>query len=99
MANRLKNIPIKTSPLGKRYRANTLYPNIPLDEEDIYIITNSSDRYDILAQQFYNDHKLWWIIATANKGFKGTLNVPIGIQLRIPANKDQIVNKFEELNT
>jgi hypothetical protein len=41
---------------------------------------------------------LWWIIARANGIGKGDLSVPVGSQIRIPANTLEIVNQFNELN-
>ena len=42
------------------------YPNIPLQFSDNYVITTIGDRFDLLAQQYYNDSSLWWIISIAN---------------------------------
>lgn len=98
MPNRLRNIPIKKTNNGIKYRINTIYPEIPPTEDDIYIITSGGDRYDILALQFYNDSNLWWIIASANNQFQASLNIKPGIQLRIPANKDEVINQFERSN-
>ena len=49
-----------------RYFKNFKYPNIPLSEDDIYVITTIEDRLDSLAYQFYSDVRLWWVIANAN---------------------------------
>jgi hypothetical protein len=53
-------------------------------DTDIYIISNSTDRLDLLANTYYQDPTMWWIIAKVNNIGKGTLNVAPGIQLRIP---------------
>ena len=50
-----------------RYR-DVKYPLIPRAENDIYVFTGDGDRYDILAQQYYNDSSLYWIISSANYG-------------------------------
>jgi hypothetical protein len=39
---------------------------------------------DTLAQQFYQDTTLWWVIANANNIGKGSFDVPAGMQIRIP---------------
>ena len=98
MPNRYKNIKVLKSPSGKQYRSTTIYPAIPLNENDTYIITTYGDRYDILAHEFYSNSNLWWIIAGADNYYKGSLNITPGIQLRIPANKDRALENFENVN-
>jgi hypothetical protein len=98
MPNRYKNIDIRVSDSGKRYKSNMIYPDIPLSENDTYIITTGSDRYDSLAQQFYGDSSLWWIIASANNYKKDGLIPTPGVQLRIPANGQDIRADFYEFN-
>lgn len=98
MPNRYRNIKILKSPNGKQYRGTTVYPTIPLDENDTYIVTSYGDRYDILAQEFYSNSNLWWIIASADNYYKGSLNITPGVQLRIPADKDRALENFENVN-
>ena len=69
-----------------------------MHEEDIYVITTGTDRYDTLALQFYGDSSLWWIIASANVSKKDGLAVEQGIQLRIPADSSTALEVFEEVN-
>lgn len=61
----------------------TILPNI-VGPNDTYIETITPERLDALANQFYNDASLWWVIAAANGVGKGTVRVPIGTILRIP---------------
>lgn len=98
MANRYSTITEFKTSEGKRYIANAVYPDIPETENDIYIITTGTDRYDTLARQFYNDSSLWWIIASANNSKKDGLIVEQGIQLRIPADGPGLKAKFENFN-
>jgi hypothetical protein len=98
MANRYENIKQITTMDGITYRSNTIYPEAPLSENDFYVITSAGDRYDTLAQQFYNDYSLWWIIAAANNSQQASLNVEPGVQIRIPANPSQIVSQFNQVN-
>tara|TARA_R110002124_G_scaffold44153_2_gene135045 strand:- start:433 stop:738 length:306 start_codon:yes stop_codon:yes gene_type:complete len=98
MPNRYKNITEIKSPNGKQYRSTTIYPEVPLNENDTYVISSYGDRYDVLAQEFYSNSNLWWIIASANNFYKGSLNITPGIQLRIPYNKDQALENFENVN-
>ena len=37
---------------GKRYYMNTILPDIPLSQDDIYIITQDGDRLDNLVLNF-----------------------------------------------
>lgn len=95
---RYENIKILTSTEGKRYRTNTVYPDTPISEDDYYVITTAGDRYDTLAQQFYNDYTLWWIIAAANNSQRASLMVEAGIQLRIPIDIDTIISNYNKAN-
>ena len=96
--NRYKTLDSKFTKNGKRYKLNPIYPSIPLSGQDIYIVGGIGDRYDTLAQQFYNDSSLWWVIASANNLNKSSLAVTPGIQLRIPQNIDIILRDFEDIN-
>ena len=84
----------------KRYYKALKYPEIPLSINDIYITTTSGDRLDLIANQFYKDVDLWWIIATANPNVvrRDSFNLKGGLELRIPADKDEIIQSFSELN-
>ena len=88
----------ETRDADKRFRKldSTLYPKILPDDSDVYIITNIGDRLDLLANKYYNDVNLWWLIAQANQIGKGTLNVVPGTQLRIPIAK--IFTDLETIN-
>lgn len=88
----------KGTELKQEMRESTIYPTVDRSVNDIYIVSNVSDRLDLLADQYYNDSSKWWVIALANGLGKGTLMVPPGIQLRIPANPTQYVTGLEDLN-
>lgn len=99
MPSRYKNIKQFKDENGKPYTSNVIYPEIPASEEDFYIITNSGDRYDILAKEYYNDSSLWWIIASANpEADQGGLIPEAGIQLRIPGSVEAVVQAYNTLN-
>ena len=51
---------------GRRFKETTKYPDIPLSYNDIYVYTDEGDRFDILAQSYYKDPSLWWIISIAS---------------------------------
>ena len=98
MENRYENIKHFTTLDGITYKTNAIYPEVAPSENDYYIITTAGDRYDTLAQQFYSDYSLWWIIAAANTSEHASLNVEPGVQLRIPANPSEIVNQYTRVN-
>lgn len=51
---------------GRTY-VNVKYPSIPINNYDfITIIVKSTDRLDLLAAQYFNNSKLWWLIAVIN---------------------------------
>lgn len=96
---RYQNIQItKNSELGSQFYVNNIYPEIPLSEEDNYVITVLGDRLDLLAFDFYGDVSFWWIIASANALPGDSINLEPGIQLRIPVNISNILNQYKEVN-
>jgi phage tail protein X len=82
--NRYQDLSIIKDQNGRRKFKTTFMPYIDKSDNDIYVITDPSDRLDLLADQFYGDSTGWAIIATANNLGQGTLNVEAGIQIRIP---------------
>ena len=98
--NRLKPILKKIGTRGQYYKY-LKYPEVPLSFDDIYIITKIEDRLDLLAEQFYKDTSLWWVISIANPGLvkRDSFFVPGGVQLRIPANTQSIIDDFNRLNS
>lgn len=99
MAERYNNSILKTSN-GKPYYKGKQYPNIPLSETDVYVVTTIGDRLDSLAYSYYRDTGLWWVIAAANNNVtRGSLFPVPGTQLRIPANAATAINLFNKFNT
>jgi hypothetical protein len=99
MANRYQYTNILTTRgTKKRYLSSIIYPKIKPSDDDLYIISESSDRLDILASKYYNDKTLWWIIATANNLNDASLSITPGTQMRIPSNLSRILNDFEKIN-
>lgn len=100
---RYSNVPyFTTKDNPKRRYINVKYPNIPRTQEDIYVYITQGDRYDIIAQQYYEDSDLWWIISRANPTHPfDTLYPTPGGQLRIPAPSriPQIISDFEKINS
>lgn len=90
---------LKTS-YGKPYIKGKMYPNIPLSETDIYVITTIGDRLDLLSYQYYKDVNYWWVISAANNNItKGSLFPIPGTQLRIPTNLNNVLTIFNQFNT
>lgn len=98
--NRYQDIIINKTINGKRIYKTVRYPEIPLNENDIYVYTVQGDRFDILSQQYYNDSSLWWIISIANTNLsQNSLVIPEGIQIRIPANPSSVIKIFNIINS
>jgi len=97
--NRYADIPKIKSLTGKLMYATSKYPEVPLSENDTYVYTSIGDRYDILANQYYNDSSLWWVIAIANPDVDlMTLVIPNGSQIRIPSDIAGIIYRFNTIN-
>ena len=77
---------------GKKVLKTSIPRTIPKRDDDIYIITQETDRLDLLANEFYGDSTLWWIIAQANNLNAVNIGLDAGVQLRIPKNKFDIIN-------
>ena len=97
----IKNTNENVGTLGTSYYKPNFYPEIPLSENDIYVITDFGDRLDTLASQFYNDVTLYWIISCANPNVLnfGSISIPVGTQLRIPTNTNDIIRSYNSLNS
>jgi hypothetical protein len=59
--SRYTSTPIITTPdQPKRRYINVKYPEITRDFADIYVYASLGDRYDLIANSYYNDTELWW---------------------------------------
>jgi hypothetical protein len=98
--NRYDNaITLKTEFTDRPYYKGKQYPNIPLSESDVYVITTVGDRLDSLAYSYNCDSTLWWIIAAANNNAtKGALFPVPGTQLRIPTDVNSVLNLYKQFN-
>ena len=98
--NRYQNIP-QTKIDKKLVYVTSRYPEVPVTSDDVYVYTVQGDRFDVLAQQYYKDSSLWWIISIANtdKLPQNSLVIPEGLQIRIPAFYAGIINAFNRINS
>lgn len=99
MPGRVRKIKTRVSD-RKRYYTTIKYPEIPLSVDDFYVITTIGDRLDNLANQFYEDVNLWWVITSANPDVikRDSFMLEPGIEIRIPADLQTILENFDELN-
>lgn len=99
MANRYQTQPQEKIKRKVAYTTSR-YPEVPLSEDDIYVYTTQGDRFDTLANLYYGDSSLWWIISIANTDVtnQSSLNIPIGTQIRIPNNYAEVIREFESIN-
>lgn len=99
MATRYDNKTILITTQGKPYYKGKMYPNIPLSESDVYVITTIGDRLDSLAYSYYRDVNYWWVISAANNNVTNGSMFPIpGTQLRIPTDLNYVLNLFNQFN-
>jgi nucleoid-associated protein YgaU len=94
MTSRYQNNSTKKNKEGKVVYQSRIYSKIPLSDNDVYVATETGDRLDSLAYEYYGDSTLWWIIAAANKLHNGKFALADGTVLRIPANYINIINNF-----
>jgi hypothetical protein len=97
MLNRYIYTTETTGSYSNRHYETTLMPTIKPNIKDIYIYASSADRLDLLSQKYYGDARHWWIIALANNLGKGSLQIPVGKQIRIPADIIDIEGLYREL--
>ena len=94
MASRYNNNTTKKLIDGRTVYRSRIYPEIPLRDDDIYVASETGDRLDTLAYQYYNDASLWWIIAAANNIHNAPFGLEDGTILRIPQNYIEILSNF-----
>ena len=96
--NRYATTKKKIDKSGIRVYGTTYYPEITISDADIFIYPIEGQRLDNLANKFYGDTTLWWVIAKAN-GLKGKPALSSDKIIRIPGNITRIVQKFKSLNS
>ena len=96
MASRYTNNETKKLNDGRNVYRSRIYPEIPLSDNDIYVASETGDRLDTLAYQYYEDSSLWWIIASANNIHNAPFGLKDGTILRIPQNYIEILVNFSK---
>lgn len=84
---------------GKRYYVPTIVPNIPISDGDVFLRPQVGERFDSLAQKFYGDSNLWWIIAKANNLSSGQIVLDPEKKIRIPMNIQPILDDVDRSNS
>ena len=90
---------VKKDKNGTRYYKPTVVPNVPIKDSDIFVYPIYGDRFDTIAQRYYNDSSLWWIIAKANELSKGQISADPLKKIRIPTEIDDILESVEKSNS
>ena len=96
MASRYENNKSKKINDGRVVYRSKIYPQIPLRDDDMYVASETGDRLDTLAFQYYEDASLWWIIASANNIHNAPFGLKDGTILRIPQNYIEILVNFSK---
>ena len=97
MANRYNTSKILRDENGTRYLNRVEYPSIPIRDDDVFIRGVFGETFMNIANRFYQDKDLWWIISRANNQGNSIYTVP-GKEYRIPQNITLILQELEQLN-
>ena len=60
-------------------------PEVPVQQDDITYEVIGGDRIDNLANRFYGDPVLWWVIAVANDIELPPFGLHPGARIRVPS--------------
>ena len=97
MASRYDNIrKVKFDDISRI--GSSYLPKFKEQNSDILLIATQGDRCDLLAQEYYGDVNLWWIISRANRLDPSDLGLDVGTTLRIPVEVGEILGKLQEEN-
>ena len=89
---RYKNSVVSKDKNGKRYFRPEIIRGIPLRDSDKFIFPLVGDRFDTLAQKYYGNSNLWWIIAKANNINDGSIGLKPEKRIRIPTEIQSILD-------
>jgi nucleoid-associated protein YgaU len=72
---------------SQRYLSTEDYPSFDKKDTDVIIRARFGQRMDNLANEYYGDSALWWVIAKSNVDlFDGGLFLKPGEEYRIPTD-------------
>ena len=71
---------------------------IPLATTDIIHTFTTHDNLDNLANEFYDDPTLSWVIMCANPAYFMEFQIPAGAQIRIPLPIERVWSIWGEVN-
>ena len=95
---RYRNTKVKVYKDGNRVFGLTFYPKIPIKDSDKFVAISRGQRLDTLADQYYGDTSLWWIISKANNLSGSEIQLDPSKTYRIPLEIDTVLTEFNELN-
>lgn len=98
MSSRYQDIGKQKTISGETIYLPTKYPTLEPSNEDYYIIAREEDRMDLIANDFYGDPTLWWVIAMANDLPGDSMFAKPGFQLRIPGNLNNALAAYNVEN-
>ena len=81
---------------GTRYLNRIQYPTIPLRDSDILVKGLFGQIIENLANKFYGNVELWWIIARANEMKNDHMYLVPGKEYRITQNVSFQLRKIKE---
>ena len=97
MPSRYRYTKIKRNTKGERVYKPTMYPTIPIRDNDVFIYPKFGDRLDNLAHKYYGDVSLWWILAKANNLDEAHIGLEVDNQIRIPMDIESILISLKDL--
>ena len=79
----------------QRYLSTEDYPSFGKKDTDVLIRVKFGDRMDNLANKYYGDSNLWWVIAKSNVDlFDGGIFLKPGEEYRIPTDLSESGQEF-----
>jgi hypothetical protein len=72
------------------------FPENPEDKYIKFIEGNTKTRFDILAQKYYSNPTLGYLILMANPEYVSEHDIPDGTIIRIPFPKDRVLTLYNE---
>ena len=84
---------------GVEFWDTLVLPTIVSQTDDMVYEVTSSDRIDTIANKFYGDPVLWWVVAAANDMELVPTALYEGQKLRIPAPRYVLQELFQQVGS